>query len=262
MNIFLYELKSQLKSVFLWTFFLLLFFFAYVFGIYPIFQDSMQNIKQMVSGFPPGFSKAFGFDLLSMFQYSGFYTFLFQYLALLGAIMTAYFTVSIFGEETKSHCQDFLFTKPIKRAHIFFLKLFSVIGLLVISNLFYIISALLLFQKYDTKKHMILASLCLFFTELVFVGCGIFYTVFAKKIRSISGIACAFGFIAFILGAMTRIINETYFYYLSPFSFFDPGVLWKQNHLKISYVIWAVILFFTQIAISFFYYCKKDSKTL
>lgn len=262
MNILKYECKRQIKNLILWTFFILLLLFAYVLGVYPIFQNSMSDMKKMVENFPPQFAKAFGVELLSFFQYFGFYSFLFQYIALLGSIMATFFTISVFGSETKNHCQDFLFSKPMKRAHIFLYKLLSVLLLLVISNVFYFTSSLFLFLKYDTRKHIVMASLSLLFLELVFVAIGIFYTIFANKIRSIAGIASAIGFIAFILSAVSKLMDEKIFYYLSPFSFFEPRDLWVEGHFKISYVIWAIICSLVLLCISYFTYCKKDSKSI
>lgn len=262
MNILKYECKRQIKNLIVWTFFILLLLYTYVLGFYPIFEDSMSDMQKMVANFPPSFAKAFGIELESFFHFFGFYSFLFQYVALLGSIMATFFTVSIFGSETKNHCQDFLFSKPVKRSHIFIYKLLSVLSLLILSNIFYVASAIFLFLKYDTKEHIVLASLSLFFLELVFMCIGIFYTILAKKIRSIAGIASAVGFIAFILSALSKLLDEKIVYYLSPFSFFEPRDLWMYGHFKESYVFWAVLCSIALLCGSYFIYCKKDSKSM
>lgn len=259
MNVYLFELKAMLKSAVIWIVSLLATFFIFLVGFYPVFEDSAEDMKKILEGFPPAFADAFGMGVVNIFNYTGYYTFCFEYIALVGAIMAIAITIACFGREKRSKCVDFFLTKPLNRKKIFFYKLLSILTTLIITNIVCVSLSMILFHKHDIKENALAASLALLLTQLVFVSFGIMTVTFTKKIRSVSGAATAFGFGAFICSALSNIIDEDWIQFLAPFKYFSPGSLFEHGHFDSKLVWCAAFIIIAGILASFLAFIKSDA---
>ena len=266
MNIYLFELKAQIKNFVIWTIVILFSYFIFMFGMYPIFYDSMKTVIQMLSGFPPEFAAAFGFNISAISSYGGFFGFVFGYIAMIGAIMAVSLTVSTFAREKRSKCADFLLTKPISRGNIFFAKLLSNLTVLVATNIIFVAAVIMLFRGANQDESIIgkfiLAACGLFFTQLVFLSLGIFFATNAKRVRSVSGIATAFGFAGFILSALVNILKEEAVRFIAPLKFFDPIPVFTAGGFELKYVVTAAAITIACIVISCLEFCGSDAHSV
>lgn len=263
MNIYLFELKTQLKSFLIWVLSLLLVLFAFMSGIYPIFHDSLDTVQQMLRNFPPQFAAAFGLHVGDLFSYQGFFTIVGNYVTLIGAIMATALAVGIFAREKRSKCADFLLSKPRGRGSIFLAKLLAVFTMLAAANIVYVAAALALYrgagQDAALTGQFMLAAGALFFTQLVFLGLGVFFATFAKKVRSVSGIATAFGFGGFILSALASLLQEEGLRFIAPLKYFDPSAVFARGGFEAKYVLTAVAVIVVCIGASYIKFCKSDA---
>lgn len=262
MNLIYYETKRSLKSSFIWTVSLITLFALMMLAAYPTYNSAVDEVTELLANYPPEFIAAFGMDIKNLFSYGGFYNFAFGYIGLVGAIMAASLSISVFAREKRSKCLDFLLTKPISRESIFIKKLISCLIILIITNLIYIILAMIMYQgSGDTSIDMgtfIFAIMGLFFTQLVFLSFGITFAVFSKKVRSVSGTATTFGFTAFILSAITNIFDDKNIDFIAPLKYFEPHNVFVSGNYDTKLVITAIIIVVFCIGISFVKYCKSD----
>jgi len=262
MNIYIYEMKAQLKSFIIWTVSLLLTMFVFMGGIYPTFQKSAVDLVKVMEGFPKQFTQVFGFQMFTMFSYSGYYSFAFGYIGLVAAIMAVIVSLSIFAREKRVKCLDFLVTKPISRANIFGVKLLACLTIIGATNVIYVIGNMIMFkqnnQSSDLTGRFILASLGIFFTQLVFLAIGIFLATFSKKIRTVSGLATSIGFIAFILSAFANIIDEEVVNLIAPLKYFEPSNVMAKGYFEVKYILVAVFLILFCTVTSYIRFCKSD----
>jgi len=262
MNIYIYEIKAQFKSFIIWTVSLLLTMLVFMGGIYPTFQKSAVDLIKVVEGFPKQFTQVFGFQIFSMFSYSGYYSFAIGYIGLVAAIMAVIVSVSIFAREKRVKCLDFLITKPISRQKIFGVKLLACLTIIGATNVIYVVGNMIMFnrnnQNSDLAGRFILASLGIFFTQLVFLAIGLFLATFSKKIRSVSGLATAIGFIAFILSALVNIIDEEIVNFIAPLKYFDPTNVMAKGYFEVKYILAAVLLIVFCTVTSYIRFCKND----
>lgn len=262
MNIYLFELKKQLKSFIVWTSVILVVLFVYMGSVYPVFAESVDDVKKMIEGFPKEFSAAFGIDIVTMFTYRGFFGFTFVYLALVGAIMAVAIAISTFAREKRSKCSDFILTKPVRREKIFLSKLLSNVTLLAITNILFVALSMIMYAANSDGENsslFFLASCSLFFVQLVFFSIGVLIAVLLKKVRSVAGIATAVGFSAFIISALSNIIEEKALDYISPLKYFEPAKLFENGNYETGYIVMAIIVFVVCIGISFIKFCKSDA---
>lgn len=262
MNIFIYEIKSQLKSFIIWTVSLLLTMFLLMGSLYPVFQKSAIELLKVMEGFPKPFTQALGLQMFSLFSYSGFYSFANVYISLVAAIMAVIVSLSIFSREKRVNCLDFLMTKPISRSKIFWVKMLVCLSLIGITNVIYVIGNLIMFyqnnQSSDTAWRFVLTSLGIFLTQLVFLAIGLFVAIFSKKIRSVSGMSTSIGFIAFILSALSNIFQEEAFSFIAPLKYFDPTDVMVRGNYEGKYMVAAVLLIMFCTVTSYIKYCKSD----
>lgn len=263
MNIYLFEIKAQIKSFIVWTTAIILLLFALMLGVYPVFYESLSEVIELLKGFPPEFAAAFGFNITDMFSFGGFFSFSLSYIVLVGAIMALSVSVAAFSREKRSKCTDFLLTKPRKRKKIFVAKLFSNITVLLMTNLIFIGASVIFFVNSEQDKELLakflLAACSLFFTQLVFMAAGIFFATFAKKVRSVSGVATAVGFGGFILSALANIIEGDEVRFIAPLKYFDATAVFTSGGYEIKYAVTAVSIAIVCIVLAFIKFCSGDA---
>ena len=266
MNIFAFEIKAQTKSFAIWTASLLALFLIFTTAFYDAFMNSKAAVQLALDSLPPAFSTMFGVNMDAMFSYGGFFQFISRYLSLVGGMMASAIALSAFAREKRSKCVDFLFSKPVGRGEIFLLKLLSCVALIFAMNLLFISVSILSYlgngQNSSGLGTLILASLSLFFTQLVFLALGIAYAVFARKVRSISGTATALGFAGFILMALYSLLEEDALRYISPLNYFDPGAVFASGGFEIRYVVTATVVVVACIVLSYLKYSRSDTQAI
>lgn len=263
MNLFQFELKAQWRSFLIWTATLLFVYVIFMTGLYPVFSDSFPAILDFASGMPPEFLAAFGFDLSDMFSYTGFFGFVFSYIALIGAIMAASLSVSTFAREKRAKCTDFLLTKPKSRHSIFLSKLLANLLMLIVTNILFLGLAVILYvsasQDASVLGKFVLAGFALFLTQLVFFAVGIIFAVYAKKVRSVSSAATAFGFAGFILSALYGILGKEEIRFIAPLKYFDPGSVIASGRFELKYSATAALIIILCALLSYVKYCRSDA---
>ena len=264
MNIFLFEAKSQLKSFLIWAISLLFVWLFFIVMFYGPFIDSREAVEQALGSLPPAFAAIFGVQAAAIFTFGGFFQFIYTYIGVIGAIMAASLALSAFSREKRSKCVDFLFVKPVERSQVFVSKLLSCLMFIIVTNVLFIVSTVIAYtangQEANGIGRLILASLSLFFMQLVFVSIAMLYATLARKVRSISGIATAIGFAGFILMALYSLIKEDVIRFISPITYFNPGTVFLTGGYEVKYVITAAVVIVVCVALSYIKYTKSDTQ--
>jgi len=260
MNILKYELKSQAVSTVVWTVAIGLVFWGLMVGIYPLFQDSVADTEKIFESFPPQFAAVFGLEIKTIFSFSGYYGFCFGYLGLMGAIMASALGISVFARERRSRCSDFLLTRPLSRTGIFMWKLSACLILLAAVNIVYMILAVTAGEQNDTD--MTLAGSSMLFTQLVFFALGTFYGGYAKRIRSAAGAATAIGFGAFIVSALTGLLDEEWMRFISPLKYFDPADALNSGSYEFKYAVTGAAVILICMGAAYRRFVKNDMKAI
>ncbi len=262
MNVLRFEMRSQLKSSAFWLFAITALLAVFMTALYPVFTSALDSVTKLLEAMPREFAEAFGLDMKNLFSYEGFYCFALSYLALFGAIASSALTISVFAREKRSKCLDFIFTKPRSRKRIFAEKLFCIILTLAAMNLVFAAVSLSFYSAHGgADKNFIIAACSLFFTQLVFMALALMYSVFAGRIRSVSGTAAAFGFGAFVLSVMAGFLEGEIILYFAPLKFFDAAKLFFEGGYDAKLVVWAAFLVIAGVLISYLRYCKSDTRS-
>ncbi|OON98375.1 MAG: hypothetical protein ATN35_05405 [Epulopiscium sp. Nele67-Bin004] len=172
-------------------------------------------------------------------------------------------TVAIFGKEKKSHSQEFIFTKPVKRQTIFKAKLFAILTAIIIFNVVVIPISLFCFLKYATiDLNAVLATLSITLSQLVFMGISIFIATFIPKIRTTTTISSIVGVFSFIIAVFVNSLAIKWLEFLSPLHFFAPKYIFKSGGYDLSLAIYATIILVASVGLSALRFINSDLSKL
>ncbi len=263
MNIYLFELKSILKSTAIWTWVILLTLYLFVVGVYPIYRDGATLIQDMAAAMPAEYFQAFGFDLDEMLGYRGFYGFSHLYFAIIAGAMATSVALAVFGREKMSGCQDFLFAKPVSRGRLFFAKLMAVATAVALFGGCYVAASLYCFSVYDSLDGMaVLASVALPLTQLVFVAMGLVIATYKPRIRSVAEVAAAVACVAFVVSALVNVLDIQWLELASPLHYFAPGAVFDTGGYDGRLSLFALFLLLASVVATAGHYIKSDTSKL
>src|SRR5665647_1887909 len=100
MNMYLHELKSLRKSAIIWLCAMIALAALY-FSIYPGIAADAENFKKLLSGYPESVRAMLGISLEGITSILGFYSMVFSFITLCGAIQAMNVGVSILSKETR-----------------------------------------------------------------------------------------------------------------------------------------------------------------
>ncbi len=264
MNIFWHELRAQRKFTLIWTLALVLSIILFL-SLFPSISKEAEGFKKLMEGFPEAVRLALGLAVENIGSILGYYSYVFLYISLIGAIQAMILGMTIISKEVREKTADFLLTKPVSRTNILTAKLLAALMLLVITNLFYLTVANTMAYLVEKQEYSIITflmvSLTLFFLQLIFLALGIVTSVIVPKIRTVLPFALGSVFGFFILGAIAATTGDEALRYLSPFKYFDLAYIVQHSSYESSFLIVALGIIITAIAISYGIYYKQDIPT-
>lgn len=262
MNIYMYELKSMRKSAAIWTCSLIA-MAALFLCVYPSMVKDADNFKGLLQNYPAPIRAMLGINLDYITSILGFYSMIFSFIALCGAIQAMNLGVSILSKETRERTVDFLLVKPVSRTSIVTAKLLAALTTIVGTNIvFYAGSTIIanLVKKSDfSLKLFFMINLTLLFLQLIFLAIGVVISVFFNKLKSVLPISLGTVFGFYLVGALISTDNNNdWARYISPFKYFDIAYIIKNSSYEASFLAATAIIIVAAVAVSYIIYNKKD----
>lgn len=262
MNIYLHELKSQCKSVLIWTCTLVVLAALYL-SVYPGVEKDAESFKSLLGNYPPTVRAMLGINLDTITSVLGFYSMVFSFIILCGAIQAMNLGMSVLSKETRECTADFLLVKPVSRSAIVTAKLLAAFTAIVATNAIFYILTFLITNAVKTadfsSKLFFMINLTLFFLQLIFLAIGVAASVFFKKLKSVLPVSLGTVFGLYMIGALIatgKDSNATR--YFSPFRYFDVDYIIQHASYETSYMITGAAIIIAAVIITYFVYTKKD----
>lgn len=265
MNIFIHELKYYGKSTLIWIAAISAFIIIFM-SIYPAFSNDVENARKLFEGFPEAVRKAIGLMLDNFFTLLGFFSYIFMYVSLCGAIQAMYLGVSVLSKEVRDKTADFLMTKPVSRKRIMTSKLLAVLFWLIVTNTVCILVSEIMLEINNTAGYnakaffMVLATL--FFIQLVFAALGVLVSMAIPAVKSVVPVSLGTVFGFFILNMFDSIIDKEIIRYLTPFKFFDLNYIQQKGSYETRFLVEAAIFLIAAVAVSYVVYEKRSIRTV
>ncbi len=262
MNIYLHELKSQCKSVLIWTCILVALAALYL-SIYPGVAKDAESFKSLLGNYPPTVRAMLGINLDTITSVLGFYSMVFSFIILCGAIQAMNLGMYVLSKETRERTADFLLVKPVSRSAIVTAKLLAAFTAIVATNAIFYILTFLIANAVKTadfsSKLFFMINLTLFFLQLIFLAIGVAASVFFKKLKSVLPVSLGTVFGLYMIGALIATGKDSNAArYFSPFRYFDVDYIIQHASYEISYMITGAAIIIAAVIITYFVYTKKD----
>lgn len=266
MNIFREEMRRGLKSLITWTLSLIIITFLFMM-IYPSMSPQMAEFTKVIESFPVEFRQAFGMTNLTDGGFIGFYSFIFIFVLLAGAIQATNLGVSSLSMEVRDKTADFLYAKPVSRCRIVTAKIASVLAQILIVSVVFILSAWFILaaanrassteSKLDVTLFFLMTC-TLFLLQLIFAGIGLMISAFLRRIRTVLPVSMGVVFFFYTLFILNQTLDSAELGLISPFSYFDLNKIMENKAYDPKYLIVASVLFVICIAATYRIYMKKD----
>jgi ABC-2 type transport system permease protein len=223
--------------------------------------SDIEDFKVFLNNMPDAMKKVFNIYIDSISTLEGFYSFVFSFVVLCGAIQAMNLGTAIVSKEVRDRTADFLMTKPVSRIRIMTSKLMAAFSALVITNVVYlvltILAAVTVVNAFNLKIFFMI-SLTMFFVQLIFMALGILVSVLAGKIKSVISVSLSTVFGFYILSSLGSFLGEERVRYLSPFRYFDTAYIIEHAAYETSFVVVSIVFIIAAIAGSYLVYIKKD----
>jgi len=261
MNMYLHELKSLRKSTILWAVSMIAIAVLY-FSLYSGMVKDAEDFRNLLAAYPASIRAMLGVSLDSITSILGFYSMIFSFVAICGAIQAMNYGLSTLSKESRERTADFLLVKPVSRAAIVTSKLLAVLTMLLATDVLYYLGASITVNIVKTTDYSVrlffMVSLTLLFIQLIFFALGVFISVFFKKLNSVLPISLGVVFGLYILGAVLVTDKNDAARFISPFQYFNISYILNNSRYELQYIITGAVIVAVTIAASYIIYVKKD----
>ena len=263
MNIFIYELKQNKKNMIIWgiTYIALISVFMQFLSS---FLEQTDSLKAILDNMPAAYMKAMNFDIGIIFSKMGFFSFVYSYVILIGAIQAFHIGCNLMSKEKRLKAAEFLMTKPKTREKIFLMKFLTGIALLIFNfAIVYVTSLIFLDIGNDNSINMKTINLIctsyllvqiIFYTLAIFIGCAM------NKIKSVISVTMGVTLGLFILGMVEKITGSEILRCLVPYSYFEGGYIIENNSYNSTYLYITMVISVVFTIGAYITYKKKDIK--
>jgi ABC-2 type transport system permease protein len=230
--------------------------------IFKSLGSDIEAFKVFMKNMPEVMKKAFNIFIDNLSTLVGFYSFVFSFVVLFGAIQAMNLGTSIVSKEIREKSADFLMTKPVSRVKILTSKLFSSLTILIVTNAVYTaVTASLVGGmsegSFEAGKFALL-NLSLFFTQVIFFSIGLIVSIAAKKIKSVLPVSLGLVFIFFAISAFAVTSSDDKLRFITPFQYFKTDHILAEGRYEPVYVGIGLLVIAAGIAISYVLFKRKD----
>ena len=260
MNVFFHECRAYRKTTLIWTLSLVGIMVLFM-SMFPTIAKDIEDYKKVLDGFPDAMKQALGLQVDTFGSVLGFYSYVFVYISLCGAIQAMNFGTAIVSKEVREKTADFLLTKPITRNTILTAKVLAAFTSILFTSIVYLVASWLMVaavatDEYSTKAFLLI-SISLFLLQVIFLAIGIFLSVYLPKIKSVLSVSLGTVFAFFIIGMLSSSSAE-FKRYLSPFKYFDSYYMIEHTRYEGAFLLVGLGIVVVAIIASYIYYTKKD----
>lgn len=261
MNIFLRELKANLRSLLIWSAIIILLIFMAV-TKYSAFAGDPQMLK-MLDSLPPAMLDALSMRAFNLTTLSGFYGIMFIYFGLMGAIAAAMWGSDIISKEERDKTVEFSLVLPVSRSRVITAKaLAALINCIVFVLITWAVS-LVAVQSFKPDQaffnFLALEMQAMFIIELIFLAIGLLLGCAMQRYKLSGSTAVGIILATYFMSVMSAMQAKLDFLkYFTPFKYFDAGELFRSGKLDGTYLLLSAVIIIASMVAAYWIYNKRD----
>ncbi|MDF2942750.1 MAG: transporter [Herbinix sp.] len=261
MNIFIKELKANRKALIIWSVCMVL---SVLSGMSKYTAYSSGGASNDVFAKMPTVMKGLlgigSFDVTTM---SGFFAFLYPYLAIATAIHAVLLGSGIIAKEERDKTTEFIITKPVSRFTIITSKLLAALVNILIVNLVTLFSSILMVAAYNKgdniTSEIVVFLVSMLIVQLIFFTLGSFISSILRNPKASGSIATSILLGAYVISKITDVTDTlSVLNILSPFKYFSYMDIVNGEGLSFVIVILSLLLITVLTVSTYYFYQKRD----
>lgn len=261
MQIFWHDLKSYRRSTVVWTVSLGLMAVLFL-ALFPSFTQDIEASQTLLKNLPAPVREALGISLANFFTVLGFFSYLFMFVSVAGAVQAMNVGVGIIAKESTGKTADFLLSKPVSRNTVITQKLLVAVLVLVATSVLFTLAALtgaVVFSKdaFDIVS-LVIISLSLLPVQLIFMALGMCVAVLLGHIKSVIAVTLPTVFAFFIVGSVGSVVDNEVSRYFTPFKYFDPQYIVQHGFYEMKFVGLTLLIIAATLILTYLMFNKKD----
>lgn len=256
------ELRAQCRAALGWVIALVA-LAALMLSLYPSMARDVADYRRLMEAYPPAVRAMLGIRLDRVATLPGFYSMVFSFVALCGAIQAMNLGMSLLGREARGRTADFLLTKPLARTRIVTAKLLAAFAVLLGTNLVFdgAVSAIAHAAApagFDSRLFLLI-NLSLFWLQLIFLALGLTVSAVFLRLRSVLPVSIGTVFAIYMIGVLAPTSGRgSGARWLSPFHWFDTGFLLDHGRYDPAGVAAAAAVTAAAVLAAYLVYRRRD----
>ena len=261
MNIFLRELRANLKSLLIWAGIVVVFSLV-GFGKFSAYYNN-PDMLAILKTLPPAVLSAMSVSAFNLTTVVGFFGVMIPYFGLMLSIAAAMWGSGIISKEERDKTVEFSLTLPVTRARLITAKTAAMLVDCIILLLVTWGTTLVGAQSYqpgsDFYRFVAVGMLACLILQMIFLALGIFLGCAVKKHKQSGSIAVwillGTYFLSILVGLDTKL---DFLKYLTPFKYFDGVQLLHDSRLEVGFVLLSAAIIAALLAAAYASYAKRD----
>jgi len=261
MNIFLRELKANLKSLLIWSVIIALLIMMAA-AKYSAFAGDPEMLK-MLDSMPPALLDALSMRAFNLTTISGFYGVMFIYFGLMAAIAASMWSSDIISKEERDKTVEFSLVLPVTRSRVITAKgLAALVNCIAFVLITWVVS-LVAVQSYNPDQafynFLALEMQAMFVIELIFLAIGLLLGCAMKQYKRSGSTAVAIILTTYFMSIMA-VMNEKldFLKYFTPFKYFDAGELFRSGKMDGTYLLISAAIIVVSVIAAYWIYNRRD----
>jgi ABC-2 type transport system permease protein len=261
MNLFLRELRFNLKSLITWSVSIMLFILIGM-GKYAAMGSTDGSLTEMINNMPKSIQAIMGGGAFDLNTVLGFYAVVYLYLILMASVHALMIGATILSKEERDHTTEFLMVKPITRNQVITSKGLAGFVQLAIINLVTLFGSISILKAYSDDritKEIIILMIGMFFIQVIFSSIGFAISAYSHHHKQASLVGTGILLILFLISLVVDMMESlSWLKYLTPFQYFSAKTLLIETGFNPILVLFSLFLVTALIASAYHTYNKRD----
>jgi len=261
MNIFLRELRANLKSLIIWSVIIALLIMIAV-AKFSAFADN-PDMLAILDSMPAAVLDAMSMRAFNLTTVGGFYGLMFIYFSLMGAIAAAMWGSDIISKEERDKTVEFSLVLPVSRSRVVTAKaLAALFNCIAFVGITWAVS-LAAVQAYEPDAafydFLALEMQAMFVIELIFLALGLLLGAAMKRYKLSGSTAVGIILVTYFMSIISGLQEDLDFLkYFTPFKYFDAGVLYRTGEFDGLYLGISAAIVVVCVAVAYLVYNRRD----
>jgi ABC-2 type transport system permease protein len=261
MNIFLRELRANLKSLIIWSVIMVLLILI-ASAKFAAFANDPSSLA-ILDAMPPAVLDALNMRAFNLTTVSGLYGIMFVYFGLMGAIAAAIWGSDMVSKEERDKTVEFSLVLPVSRSRVITAKALAALVNCIAFVLITWAISLVAVQTYKPDQafynFLALEMWAMFSIELIFLAIGLLLGCAMKQYKLSGSAAIAIILVTYFVYIMSAMEQKLDFLkYFTPFKYFDAGELYRSGRLDGGYLALSGLIVVVCVAAAYWVYNRRD----